>query len=124
MNSIPKRDSPAIKAAKRKKRAEIAVAAHKAMLEGMKAHPPNGGEQPVPRPPPLLLSVHDVTWLTGFSYPTIWKHIRAGLFPRGKRCFGKTMWIRAEVEAWIAALPQQKLKGDQSSETEGRRAGP
>jgi predicted DNA-binding transcriptional regulator AlpA len=63
-----------------------------------------------------LLSRHEVVALSGFSYPTLWKHIRAGLFPRGRRCFGKTMWLRSEIEAWIAGLPPQQLKGDQPSE--------
>jgi|SRR6516165_7712122 predicted DNA-binding transcriptional regulator AlpA len=116
-SSVPKWVDPAHKAAKRKKRAEIAIAAHKAMLEGMKARAPNGGDEQQPRPPPLLLSVHDVCWLTGLSYPTLWRHICAGKFPRGRRCFGKTMWVRSEIESWIAKLPPQKLKGDQPADS-------
>ena len=49
----------------------------------------------------------------GLSYPTIWKLMREGKFPRAvKITDSKVGWIEAEVDSWIEALPRQRLKGD------------
>ena len=49
----------------------------------------------------------------GLSYPTIWKLMREGSFPRAvKTTDTKICWIEAEVDSWIEALPRQRLKGD------------
>ena len=48
------------------------------------------------------------------SYPTIWAWMRAGKFPRARIVGGKSMWLTSEVDAWLAALPVRKLKGDAS----------
>ena len=48
----------------------------------------------------------------GVTYPTLWKWMREGKFPRSRQVGGKTAWIEAEVEAWIANLPVRRLKGD------------
>jgi predicted DNA-binding transcriptional regulator AlpA len=62
--------------------------------------------------PPRLLDRHDIVELTGVSYPTIWSWMRAGTFPRGRICGGKSMWLSSEVEAWMRALPVRRLKGE------------
>lgn len=59
-----------------------------------------------------LLSKLEVLDRIGVTFPTIWAWMRAGTFPRSVVIGGKTAWIESEVEAWIAALPRQKLKGD------------
>ena len=38
--------------------------------------------------------------------------MRRGTFPRSRQLGGKVAWIESEVEAWIAALPVRRLKGD------------
>jgi len=60
------------------------------------------------------------------SFPTIWKLMRAGKFPRshcldeGK--FAKSFWYEHEIEAWMASLPIKRLLGDAPSSTNlGRR---
>jgi predicted DNA-binding transcriptional regulator AlpA len=63
-------------------------------------------------PPPRLLDRHEVCALAGTSYPTLWVWMRAGTFPRSRIVGGKSKWLSSEVEAWMAALPIRKLKGD------------
>jgi prophage regulatory protein len=65
------------------------------------------------QPPRLLLTKKEVLALVPFSYPTIWKRIRAGTFPRGREASpGKIFWFADEIENWARQLPTQKLKGD------------
>jgi len=68
--------------------------------------------------PTHLLSKREVLKLTGVSYPTIWKWMQQGNFPRS-RLLGepgsktaRVCWYAHEVEAWLAGLPLQKIKGD------------
>jgi len=63
-----------------------------------------------------LLDRHQVVALVGLSYPTVWKMMCRGAFPRGRTVRHKTMWLASEVTNWLAALPVRRLKGDQSSE--------
>ena len=74
-----------------------------------------------PRAPPRiqgvrLLSKAEVLAITNVSYPTVWSWMRAGAFPRSRVVGGKSMWLSSEVEAWLAALPVRRLKGDKPSE--------
>ena len=48
----------------------------------------------------------------GLSYPTIWKQMRDGKFPRGRAVGGKTAWLESEIDSYIAGLPVRRLKGD------------
>ena len=59
-----------------------------------------------------LLSKPEVLDRVGVTYPTLWAWMRQGKFPRSRELGGKAAWIEAEVEAWIAALPVRRLKGD------------
>jgi predicted DNA-binding transcriptional regulator AlpA len=69
-----------------------------------------------PRPPPagepLLLSKAEVTNLVGRSYQHIWNLMRRGEFPRSRLVGTRPMWLRNEIEAWVASLPVVRLKGD------------
>ena len=70
-------------------------------------------------PAPLgarLLSKREVLGIVGVSYPTIWSMMRANTFPRSRVVGGKSMWLSTEVEAWMAALPRSRLKGDRPPE--------
>jgi|SRR5580692_12461881 prophage regulatory protein len=65
------------------------------------------------RPPLRLLSKKQVLDRVGVSFPTIWRWMLAGTFPRA-RAIGdlKSVWLESEVEAWINALPTRHLKDD------------
>jgi predicted DNA-binding transcriptional regulator AlpA len=70
-----------------------------------------------PRPPPLaggslLLSKAEVCAAVGRSYQHLWVLMRRGEFPRSRLVGTRPMWLRNEIEAWIAALPLVRLKGD------------
>jgi prophage regulatory protein len=59
-----------------------------------------------------LISKPEVLDRVGVTFPTIWKWMREGKFPRSRQLGGKSCWIESEVEAWINALPVRRLKGD------------
>ena len=67
-----------------------------------------------PQPPPAvrLLDKHAVMAIADCSYPTLWAWQRAGKFPRSRVVGGKSMWLSTDIDAWLAALPIRKLKGD------------
>lgn len=56
-----------------------------------------------------LLTCREVMALTGIrSRTTIWRRIRQGRFPSPVDIgAGRIRWRVAEVDAWIAALPQR-----------------
>jgi prophage regulatory protein len=64
-------------------------------------------------PPPSLrfLSKKQVLEKIPVTAPTIWKWVREGKFPR-PRALGpnKTVWIEAEVDAWMQAQPVPQYK--------------
>ena len=59
-----------------------------------------------------LIFRREVLRRVGLSYPTIWKMMREGRFPRSRVCGGKSAWLEDEIEAWIESLPIRQLKGD------------
>jgi prophage regulatory protein len=61
-----------------------------------------------------LISKPEVLDRVGVTFPTIWKWMREGKFPRSRELGGKVAWIESEVEAWIASLPVRRLKGDEA----------
>jgi predicted DNA-binding transcriptional regulator AlpA len=67
------------------------------------------------RPGARLLSKGELMDKVGVTYPTIWKLMRQGTFPRSVVIGGKVAWLEHEVDAFIASLPRRRLKG----ETEG-----
>jgi predicted DNA-binding transcriptional regulator AlpA len=74
-------------------------------------------------PPQLgirLLSKRQVLAIANVSYPTLWSWMRQGKFPRSRAVGGKSMWVSTEIEAWMAALPRCRLKGDRAPEAHDR----
>jgi predicted DNA-binding transcriptional regulator AlpA len=70
-----------------------------------------------PRAPPpgqgiRLLDKAEVLAITSVSFPTVWAWMRSGTFPRSRVAGGKSMWLSTEIDAWLAALPIRRLKGD------------
>jgi prophage regulatory protein len=63
--------------------------------------------------PARLLSRREVMDRVNLSYPSIWKMMRDGDFPRG-RAIGnlKIVWVESELTEWIENLPVKVLKGD------------
>jgi predicted DNA-binding transcriptional regulator AlpA len=63
-----------------------------------------------------LLNRAAVVQITGLSYPTIWKRMREGQFPRshviGAGANSKSVWYSDEIADWLDALPVRPLKGD------------
>jgi predicted DNA-binding transcriptional regulator AlpA len=47
----------------------------------------------------------------GVTYPTIWKLMCQGAFPRAVCLGSKNAWLEHEVDAYIASLPRRRLKG-------------
>jgi prophage regulatory protein len=59
------------------------------------------------------MSRREVLDQVGVTYPTLWRWMQAGYFPRSRTIGGqKTAWIETEVEKWINELPVAPLKGD------------
>jgi predicted DNA-binding transcriptional regulator AlpA len=59
-----------------------------------------------------LLDKATVMAIAGASFPTIWKMMRDGRFPRSRIFGGRSMWLSNEIDAWLANLPRRPLKGD------------
>jgi prophage regulatory protein len=105
---------------------QVDHAKKQAALKAAKFSPRGAGSSPIPvkvstagddedsrQPPSRLLSRYEVMSRVGVTYPTIWEWMKAGKFPRS--CVlgpAKVAWLESEVEAWIAALPRRRLKGD------------
>ena len=75
--------------------------------------PPASEQTTLPPGVPYLLDRHQIVALTGLSYPTLWKKMCEGEFPRGRSTGGKTFWLSTEIAAWMANLPVRRLKGDE-----------
>jgi predicted DNA-binding transcriptional regulator AlpA len=61
-----------------------------------------------------LITKQQVLDRVPLTYPAIWGMMRTGRFPRSRAVGSRSMWVEAEVDAWIANLPNRKLKGDRS----------
>jgi predicted DNA-binding transcriptional regulator AlpA len=67
-----------------------------------------------------LLDRHEVCAIAGVRYPTLWKRMRDGDFPRSRVWGGRSMWRSDEVQAWLDGLKLRPLKGDAAAEGESR----
>ena len=62
---------------------------------------------------PRLLSRSEVLERVSVTYPTLWRWMQAGKFPRAKDLNGRLIgWLESDIEAWISALPVKQLKVD------------
>ena len=61
---------------------------------------------------PRLLTKPQVCAIAGVTYPTLWKLMRQGEFPRSYVLGGRSMWRSDEIDQWLAGLPVRRLKGD------------
>jgi prophage regulatory protein len=65
-------------------------------------------------PAPRLIFKAEVIKRTGFSYPSLWKWMRAGTFPMSFVVGNKTAWAEHEIDAWLASRPRSNLKRNES----------
>jgi predicted DNA-binding transcriptional regulator AlpA len=71
------------------------------------------------KPHTVLLAKREVLRrIGGISFPTIWLWMQKGKFPRSRIVGGKTMWLEADIEKWIEALPETPLKAEGSAAPE------
>jgi predicted DNA-binding transcriptional regulator AlpA len=59
-----------------------------------------------------LLNRKELLAKMNVTYPTIWKKMHEGTFPRSVVIGGKTLWHEHEVDEYIARLPRRQLKGE------------
>jgi predicted DNA-binding transcriptional regulator AlpA len=64
-------------------------------------------------PPIKFISKAKVLAMVDKTYPTVWKWMREGSFPRARNTGGSCSWIESEVQEWMANRPIQPLKGDE-----------
>jgi predicted DNA-binding transcriptional regulator AlpA len=85
-----------------------AVAQSRAMPDFVRGTEPKKGDR--------LVSKDEVLRRAGCTYPTLWKLMRAGKFPRPVAFGGKSAWFDSEVEECMAALwlRRCKFKGDEA----------
>ena len=57
-----------------------------------------------------LLSKAEVLDRTGVTFVSIWRWMQHGKFPAARSVGGKSVWIEAEVAAWMHSLPLRKYK--------------
>jgi predicted DNA-binding transcriptional regulator AlpA len=62
-----------------------------------------------------LLSKPEVLERVNRTFPTIWKWMREGTFPRARQVANsqEPVWLESEVNEWIRALPVKSYKGDE-----------
>jgi predicted DNA-binding transcriptional regulator AlpA len=59
-----------------------------------------------------LIPKKELLQLVQLSFPTVWKMMIAGQFPRARQIGGKTVWLKSEIDQYLAALPLRPYKGD------------
>jgi len=63
------------------------------------------------QPTLVFLSKQQVLKKIPVTGPTLWSWVRAGKFPRPRAISpNKTVWVAAEVEAWMQARPLRTYK--------------
>jgi predicted DNA-binding transcriptional regulator AlpA len=58
-----------------------------------------------------FLSKREVLRLIPISAPTLWQWVRTGQFPTPRVIGSKTVWVAAEVHAWMRERPARLYKG-------------
>jgi predicted DNA-binding transcriptional regulator AlpA len=62
------------------------------------------------QPTLVFLSKQQVLKKIPVTAPTLWAWVRQGKFPRPRAIFNKTVWVAAEVDAWMQARPHREYK--------------
>jgi predicted DNA-binding transcriptional regulator AlpA len=59
-----------------------------------------------------LLSKPEVLDRVEATFPSVWKWMQQGRFPRSRDVDGETRWLESEIDEWILSRPIKRLKGD------------
>jgi predicted DNA-binding transcriptional regulator AlpA len=60
---------------------------------------------------PRFVSKKELLARVGVTYPTIWKWMRQGAFPRARKISEtKCGWLESEVNEWMLARPPRSYK--------------
>jgi predicted DNA-binding transcriptional regulator AlpA len=62
-----------------------------------------------------LITKAEVIERTSLTFVSIWRQMIAGTFPPARKVGGKSLWIEAEIEAWIKALPVREYKSTEAA---------
>jgi prophage regulatory protein len=84
----------------------------------------NGVDDDPPRQPtslPRMLGKAEVCRLCNVTYPTIWRWMQQGTFPRSRAVGNKSVWPENEIAAWLANRPLIRLKCNKAGEVEHER---
>jgi predicted DNA-binding transcriptional regulator AlpA len=77
-------------------------------------------KNPKPLPPPvdprdptdiILLSKAELLSRVPVTFTSIWRMCQSGKFPRGRVIGNRTVWVKSEVDAWLADVANNKLRG-------------
>ena len=71
------------------------------------------------QPTLVFLSKTQVLKKIPVTAPTLWAWVRQGKFPRPRAIFNKTVWVAAEVDAWMQARPHREYKPIKPIATKG-----
>jgi prophage regulatory protein len=61
--------------------------------------------------PVRMIDRHEVMRRVPFTYPTLWKWMRDGKFPRSLNTGGKVCWKESDIDDWINSRPLQTIEG-------------
>ncbi|HDX8590770.1 helix-turn-helix transcriptional regulator [Aeromonas veronii] len=57
-----------------------------------------------------IMRIKEVSQVCGISIPTIYRKIKAGTFPSGRRLSSKTTgWLSSEISEWMQSLPKTDI---------------
>jgi prophage regulatory protein len=71
------------------------------------------------QPTLVFLSKAQVLKKIPVTAPTLWAWVRQGKFPRPRAIFNKTVWVAAEVDAWMQARPHREYKRITTGDNDG-----
>lgn len=67
------------------------------------------------RSPPRLIDKPELLRRVPVTFPTIWRWMREGRFPRSRNIGGKSCWVEQEITSWITSRPIVALKSSDSA---------
>jgi len=72
----------------------------------LSADDPHAGAKVTGTTEDRLVSRNEMCDILGVTYPTVWKLIKEGRFPRGRYIGQRAFWLLSEIDAFIASLPR------------------
>ena len=78
-------------------------------------------ESLLPRDDSALVGMRTMMALFDASRMAVWRRVRAGVFPKPRKFFGRNYWLVAEVRAVQAAIERGELAGERPPPKRPRR---